>query len=170
MCGIVNVLMCGVINVIMCGVINVIMCGVINVIMCGIINVIMYGVIHGVMCGVTAPNKPTAEQLPLTRSEAPLNMKTMYKHVVSRLSPYWITVGDYLEYTVVERNSFRAANNNKSLTALLENWIITDNGRKPKTWSTFIEVLEVLDQDLCISVGREISASLGAEVFLRSGE
>ena len=94
----------------------------------------------------------------------------MYKHVVSKLSPYWTTVGDYLEYSVVERNSFRAANNNKSLIALLEDWISTDNGRKPKTWSTFIVVLEELDQDLSISVGREIRTSLDAEMFSPSGK
>ena len=119
---------------------------------------------------VIAPNKPSSGQSPPSSSEAPLDMKTMYKHVVSRLSPYWTTVGDYLEYSVVERNSFRAANNNKSLTALLENWISTNNGRKPKTWPTFIKVLEELDQDLKISVGSEICASLERETFSPSGK
>ena len=97
-------------------------------------------------------------------------MKTMYKYVVSKLSPHWTTVGDYLEYSVVERNSFRGANNNKSLATLLENWISTDNGRKPKTWSTFLDVLEELDQDLSISVGSEICANLEPEVFPPSGK
>ena len=118
----------------------------------------------------TAPNKPSAGQSPPAPSgERQLDMKTMYKYVVSKLSPYWTTVGDYLEYSVVERNSFRGANNKKSLATLLENWISTDNGRKPKTWSTFIRVLEELDQDLSISVGNQICASLESEVFSPSG-
>ena len=117
----------------------------------------------------TAPNKPTSAQSPAASSQAPLDMKTMYKYVVGKLSPYWTTVGDYLEYSIVERNSFRGANNNKSLAILLENWISTDNGRKPKTWLTFSKVLEELDQDLSISVGSEICASLKREVFSPSG-
>ena len=119
----------------------------------------------------TAPNKPSAGQSPPAPSgERQLDMKTMYKHVVSKLSPYWTTVGDYLEYSVVERNSFRGANNNKSLATLLENWISTDNGRKPKTWATFLDVLEELDQDLSISVGSEICANLESEVFPSGGK
>ena len=122
------------------------------------------------ICCVTVPNKPSIGQSPSSSSEAQLDMKTMYKCVVSKLSPYWKTVGDYLEYSVVERNNFRSANDNKSLTALLENWISTDNGRMPKTWSTFIEVLKELDEDLGISVGSKISATLNAEVFSPSGK
>ena len=119
----------------------------------------------------TAPNKPLAGQSPPAPSgERQLDMKTMYKYVVSKLSPYWTTVGDYLEYSVVERNSFRGANNNKSLVTLLENWISTNNGRGPKTWSAFIGVLEELDQDLSISVGSQIYASVESEVFSPSGK
>ena len=115
-------------------------------------------------CNVfTGPNKPTtAQSTPPTKK--PLNMQMMYKHVVSKLSPYWTSVGDYLEYSVAERNSFRGANNNKSLAALLENWISTSNGREPKTWSTFFKVLNELDEDLSMSVGRVICASIQAEL------
>ena len=89
----------------------------------------------------------------------------MYKCAVSKLAPYWRTVGDYLEYSVVQRNGFRNADNDnkKSLVAVLENWISTNNGREPKTWPTFIKVLWELDQDLSISVGSEICASLERE-------
>ena len=73
-------------------------------------------------------------------------------------------MGDYLEYSVAEMNSFKGANNDKSLAALLENWISTDNGRKPKTWSTFFKVLNELDQDLSMSVGREICARIQVEL------
>ena len=91
-------------------------------------------------------------------------MKIMYRCVVSKLSPYWTSVGDYLEYSVAERNSFKGASNNKSLAALLENWITTSNGRKPKTWSTFFKALNELDEDLSMSICKEICASIQAEL------
>ena len=91
-------------------------------------------------------------------------MKVMYRCVVNKLSPYWTSVGDYLEYSVAERNSFKGANNNKSLAALLENWISTTNGREPKTWLTFFKVLSELDQDLSISVGSVICTSIQTEL------
>ena len=112
---------------------------------------------------LTGPCKPTTGQSAHS-TERPLNMKIMYRHVVSKLSLCWTTVGDYLEYSVAERNSFKADNNNKSLAALLENWISTSNGRKPKTWSTFFKVLNELDKDLSMSVGREICSSIQAEL------
>ena len=73
-------------------------------------------------------------------------------------------MGDYLEYSVAERNSFKGASNNKSLAALLENWITTSNGRKPKTWSTFFKALNELDEDLSMSICKEICASIQAEL------
>ena len=99
-----------------------------------------------------------------TPTENKCDMKTMYKCVVSKLAPYWTTVGDYLEYSVHERNTFKGPDDKKSLVVMLENWIGTDNGRQPKTWSTFIRILMMLDQDLSISVGSEIRARLEREL------
>ena len=96
-------------------------------------------------------------------------MKTMYKYVVNKLAPHWTTVGDYLEYSVHERNGFKGADDKKSLIALLENWISTDSGMKPKTWSTFIGVLMELYQDLSISVCNEICARLERELSITVG-
>ena len=98
-------------------------------------------------------------------TEKKCDMKTMYKCVMSKLAPYWRTVGDYLEYTVKQRNSFKCADDRSSLVAVLENWIDTNNGRDPKTWSTFIKVLMELDQDLSTSVGNEICARLERELL-----
>ena len=92
-------------------------------------------------------------------------MKLMRKYVVSKLALYWTTVGDYLEYSVRERNAFKGTDDKKSLIAVLENWICTNNGRQPKTWSTFTRVLMELDQDLSISVGSEICARLDSELL-----
>ena len=103
-------------------------------------------------------------------TEMKCDMKLMRKCVVSKLAPYWTTVGDYLEYTVLERNAFKGTDNKRSLIAVLENWIGTDNGRQPKTWSTFIRVLMELDKDLCISVGSEICAKLEREGVLTTSK
>ena len=126
----------------------------------------------------TGPNKPSPghsmNQSPSGLTTPPTgkkcDMKIMYKHVVNKLSPHWKSVGDYLEYSVVERNGFRRGDDKKSLVALLENWIDTDNGREPKTWLTFIKVLGELDQDLDISVGSEIRTNLEKEIMSPSGK
>ena len=110
---------------------------------------------------LTGITKNETKTLPI---EKKCDMKLMHKYVVSKLAPYWTTVGDYLEYSVHERNAFEGADNKKSLVAVLENWITTDNGRQPKTWLTFIGVLMELDQDLSISVSSEICARLEREL------
>ena len=95
-------------------------------------------------------------------------MKTMYKCGVRKLAPYWVTVADFLDYGVAERNSFRRGDNKDSLVAVLENWITTDNGREPKTWSTFAKVLTEVDEDQSILLGRDICVRLQAERILPS--
>ena len=95
--------------------------------------------------------------------ERKCDMKTMYRCVVNKLAPYWVTVADFLEYSVGERNGFRAEDNRRSLVAVLENWICTGNGRGPKTWPTFIKVLKEVDEDQSTSVGHEIFLRLQKE-------
>ena len=114
----------------------------------------------------TKNGKPSNPRTPTEKCD----MKTMYKCVVKKLAPHWTTVGDYLEYSVRERNAFKGPDDKKSLIAVLENWIGTDNGRQPKTWSTFTRVLMELDQDLSITVGSEIHASLEKEGVLTSSK
>lgn len=75
-------------------------------------------------------------------------MKLMMRHVVDKLAPYWVLVCDYLEYPVYMRNQFADYHGHvhrKCLIAVLEDWISTDNGRGPKTWSTFIESLSEIE-------------------------
>ena len=114
---------------------------------------------------ITKNDQPTNQSAATTiPTENKCDMKTMYRCVVKKLAPYWTTVGDYLEYNVRERNAFKGPDDKKCLVAMLENWIGTDNGRQPKTWSTFIRILMKLDQDLSISVGSEICARLEREL------
>ena len=71
----------------------------------------------------------------------------MEKHVIPRISADWDTVAAYLEYTIPVKNTIKKANRGqprKCCTALLEDWITTDNGVKPKTWEKLIEVLSVI--------------------------
>ena len=68
----------------------------------------------------------------------------MHKLVIPRVSAEWETVATYLEYSIPIKNAIRKANRGlprECCTALLEDWITTDNGVKPKTWEKFIEVL-----------------------------
>ena len=68
----------------------------------------------------------------------------MYKHVIPRISADWETVAAYLEYTIPTKKTIKKANRGlpgECCKALLEDWITTDNGVKPKTWEKFIEVL-----------------------------
>ena len=69
----------------------------------------------------------------------------MYKCVVSKLAQHWFVVGDYLEYPLDARKEFyRLCNGDpkECIKMLLDDWIGTENGRKPKTWLKFVEVLE----------------------------
>ena len=68
----------------------------------------------------------------------------MDKHVIPRISAEWETVAAYLEYTISMKKIIRKENRGQPrecCTALLQDWITTDNGVKPKTWEKFIEVL-----------------------------
>jgi len=71
-------------------------------------------------------------------------MKLMHKCVVSKLAQHWSVVGDYLEYPLDARKEFYALCNGdpkECIKMLLDDWIGTENGRKPKTWLKFVEVL-----------------------------
>ena len=68
----------------------------------------------------------------------------MDKHVIPRISAEWETVAAFLEYTISMKKIIRKENRGlprECCTALLKDWITTDNGVKPKTWEKFIEVL-----------------------------
>ena len=71
-------------------------------------------------------------------------MKLINKHVIPRISAEWETVAAYLEYSIAIKNLIIRTNRGlprECCTALLEDWITSDNGVKPKTWEKLIEVL-----------------------------
>ena len=122
--------------------------------------------VHWILDCHTGITKPTTQSA--RRITAQYDMKIMYKYVVNKLAPYWVTVADMLEYSVADRNCFRRDDNRSSLVAMLENWIITDNGREPKTWPTFMKVLKEVDEDQSISVGHDICVKLEKDGVLSS--
>ena len=68
----------------------------------------------------------------------------MHRHVIPRVSAQWETVAAHLEYSIPAKNLIKTANRRQPrecCTELLEDWISTDNGVKPKTWERFTEVL-----------------------------
>jgi len=76
------------------------------------------------------------------------NMRLMLKYVVDKLSPHWVTICDFLEYTMEQRNWFAQEYcqiHKKCLIAVLEDWISSDRGRAPKTWLMFITILSEID-------------------------
>ena len=78
-----------------------------------------------------------------------IDMKLVHKHVIPRISAEWETVSAYLEYSVQIKNSIRAAHRGfpkECCAALIEDWIGSDNGVKPKTWKTLIEVLSEISE------------------------
>ena len=72
------------------------------------------------------------------------DMKLMHKHVIPRISAEWETVAVFLEYSIPMKKMISRVNRGlprDCCTALLEDWITTDNGVKPKTWEKLVEVL-----------------------------
>jgi len=83
---------------------------------------------------------------PIAYSASQMNMKLMHKYIVSNLSKHWGALSDFLEYPTSVKKTFSRPNPWDSMMLLLEDWISTDNGRKPKTWEVFIEVLNELGE------------------------
>ena len=79
-------------------------------------------------------------------SASQMNMKLIHKYIVSNLSEHWGALSDFLEYPTAVKKTFSRPNPRDSMKLLLEDWISTDNGRKPKTWEVFIEVLNELGE------------------------
>ena len=92
----------------------------------------------------------------------------MHKHVIPRISAEWETVAAYLEYNIATKRSISKANRGipkDCCIELLEDWITTDNGVKPKTWEKFIEVLS--DISSLAMVTKQIKQCLCEEGILR---
>jgi len=71
-------------------------------------------------------------------------MKELHKIVIPHIASYWREVADYLEYNIgVIKTIKEKCNSNpvKCCDEVLRNWLSTNNGVGPKTWSTLIFTL-----------------------------
>ena len=74
----------------------------------------------------------------------PIDMGLVSKHVIPRICAKWEQVCEHLQYSTAIKNMIGRTNGglpSECCTALLKDWITTDNGVKPKTYEKFIEVL-----------------------------
>ena len=71
-------------------------------------------------------------------------MKLLHEIVVPRIAADWSMVADYLEYELEYKRLFREKGRDdpqKCCVELFENWLTSDRGISPKSWSKLIEVL-----------------------------
>ena len=72
-------------------------------------------------------------------------MKWVHKIVIPNISFCWKTVADFLEYTIAKKKEIderQRGDPTKCCVELLEDWLSTDNGVKPKTWSKLLSLLK----------------------------
>ena len=71
-------------------------------------------------------------------------MKLLHEIVVPRIAADWSMVADYLEYELEYKRLIREKGHDdpqKCCVELFENWLTSNRGISPKSWSKLIEVL-----------------------------
>jgi len=72
-------------------------------------------------------------------------MKWIRKIVLPETSYCWKTIADFLEYSIAKKKEIderQRGDPTKCCAELLEDWLSTGNGVKPKTWSKLVSVLK----------------------------
>ncbi|XP_065900647.1 uncharacterized protein [Dysidea avara] len=91
--------------------------------------------------GYHVPPAPHSAQASGSSTISTMNMELMQKYVIPNLAEHWSAISDFLEYPLQVKKKFSYGHAKDCVRALLEDWISTDNGRKPKTWPMFLQVL-----------------------------
>ena len=94
-------------------------------------------------------------------------MKDLHKTVFPKIAAEWRTVADFLEYDIAAINLIAEIGKEDPMKCCIElfsDWITTDNGLAPKTWSTLLETLKEIDQ--LSGVAEQIEESLKCEYHL----
>jgi len=71
-------------------------------------------------------------------------MRLLHEVVIPKIAADWSLVADYLEYEVEYKKVIRKKCRDDPIECcveLLEDWISSDNGVSPKSWSKLIEIL-----------------------------
>jgi len=72
-------------------------------------------------------------------------MKLLHEVVVPKIAAQWSLVADYLEYEIEYRQIILQKGHHDPeacCVILLEDWLSSDRGVSPKSWSKLIEVLK----------------------------
>ena len=73
------------------------------------------------------------------------SMKWMHTMVIPNISFCWKKVADFLDYPIPKKKEIeerQRGDPTKCCVELLEDWLSTDNGVKPKTWSKLLSLLK----------------------------
>ena len=76
-------------------------------------------------------------------------MKDLHKTVFPKIAAEWKIVADFLDYDIPTVNLFAETGKEDPIKCSIElftDWLTTDNGLAPKTWSTLIETVKEIDQ------------------------
>ena len=88
-------------------------------------------------------------------------MKILHKMVIPKISNEWKTVADFLELelSVVNNIQEKCINDSaKCCEEMLREWLMSDHGLQPKTWSALITSLKEIKQ--LSKVSKEIEQEL----------
>ena len=88
-------------------------------------------------------------------------MKWFHKIVIPLVSYCWKTVADFLEYPIQKKKEIeerQRGDPTKCCAELFEDWLCTDNGVNPKTWSQLLEVLKEIRElrNTCLSIEEQL--------------
>ena len=97
-------------------------------------------------------------------------MRILHEVVIPRIAADWSLVADYLEYEVEDKKLIRKKHCNDPLECcveLLEDWLSSDRGVSPKSWSKLIEVLRQI-KSLTSTTERIVEDLAKTGVFVQS--
>ena len=72
-------------------------------------------------------------------------MRLLHEIVIPRIASKWSIVADYLDYDMEHKQLIKERCQNdplKCCVELLEDWLYSDRGVSPKSWSKLIEALK----------------------------
>lgn len=81
-------------------------------------------------------------------------MRWMHKIIIPNVSYCWKKVADFLEYPIPKKKEIeerQRGDPTKCCVELLEDWLSTDNGVKPKTWSKLLSLLKEIRELTSVS-------------------
>jgi len=84
-------------------------------------------------------------KVPTTCFNAEPEMWLLHQFVIPKIAADWSLVADYLEYQVECKKVIRRKCRDDPMECcveLLEDWLSSDNGVSPKSWSKLIEILK----------------------------